>query len=119
VLRNVSFEISGGKCIGVVGTTRAGKTTLVSLLSRFYDPTEGRILLDGVDLREYRLADMGRPTGRDDFEFSRFRTQQRTTFLITHRPAPLARCDLILKIDKGRVADEATEGSRQMVTEGL
>ena len=44
--------------------------------------------------------------------------QHRTTFLITHRPAPLARCDLILRIDKGRVAHQPNEGSRQMVTEG-
>ena len=40
------------------GATGAGKTTLVSLLTRFYDPTDGRILLDGVDLRDYRLADL-------------------------------------------------------------
>jgi ATP-binding cassette subfamily B protein len=41
-----------------VGTTGAGKTTLVSLLTRFYDPTAGQILLDGVDLRDYKLADL-------------------------------------------------------------
>ena len=58
VLDNVSFEISAGTRVGVVGTTGAGKTTLVSLLMRFYDPTHGQILLDGVDLRDYRLADL-------------------------------------------------------------
>lgn len=54
----VSFEVHPGTCIGIVGATGAGKTTLVSLLTRFYDPTEGRILLDGVDLRDYSLADL-------------------------------------------------------------
>ena len=58
VLKDVSFEVSPGTRLGIAGTTGAGKTTLVSLLARFYDPTEGQILLDGVDLRDYRLADL-------------------------------------------------------------
>jgi ATP-binding cassette subfamily B protein len=58
VLRDVTFEISPGSSVGVVGATGAGKTTIASLLTRFFDPTEGQILLDGVDLRDYRLADL-------------------------------------------------------------
>jgi ATP-binding cassette subfamily B protein len=58
VLQNISFEVASGTCIGIVGTTGAGKTTLVNLLTRFYDPSRGEILLDGVDLRDYRLADL-------------------------------------------------------------
>jgi len=58
VLQDVSFHIDPGTRVGIVGTTGAGKTTLVSLLTRFYDPTAGRILLDGVDLRDYKLADL-------------------------------------------------------------
>jgi len=58
VLHDISFEIEPGSRVGIVGTTGAGKTTLVSLLTRFYDPTDGQILLDSVDLREYRLADL-------------------------------------------------------------
>jgi ATP-binding cassette subfamily B protein len=57
-LYDVSFEITPGTRVGIAGTTGAGKTTLVSLLTRFYDPTAGQILLDGVDLREYKLADL-------------------------------------------------------------
>jgi ATP-binding cassette, subfamily B, bacterial len=60
VLRDVSFSVEPGTRIGVAGITGAGKTTLVSLLTRFYDPVEGRILLDGVDLRDYRLDDLRR-----------------------------------------------------------
>src|ERR1041385_2294273 len=60
VLHDVSCEIVPGTRLGVVGATGAGKTTLISLLTRFYDPTDGQILLDGVDLREYKLADVRR-----------------------------------------------------------
>lgn len=58
VLHNISFEIDAGSQVGIVGTTGAGKTTLMSLLIRFYDPTSGEVLLDGVDLRDYKLADL-------------------------------------------------------------
>jgi ATP-binding cassette, subfamily B, bacterial len=60
VLHDVSFEITPGTRLGIVGATGAGKTTLISLLTRFYDPTAGEILLDGVDVRECRLADLRR-----------------------------------------------------------
>jgi ATP-binding cassette subfamily B protein len=58
VLQNISFEVGPGTRVGIAGATGAGKTTLVSLLTRFYDPTSGRITLDGVDLRDYRIADL-------------------------------------------------------------
>jgi ATP-binding cassette subfamily B protein len=58
VLHDISFEIGPGTHLGIAGTTGAGKTTLVSLLTRFYDPTAGQILLDGIDLRDYKLADL-------------------------------------------------------------
>jgi ATP-binding cassette subfamily B protein len=58
ILTDISFEISPGTRVGISGATGAGKTTLVSLLTRFYDPTAGAILLDGVDLRDYKLSDV-------------------------------------------------------------
>jgi ATP-binding cassette subfamily B protein len=58
VLRDVSFRVPAGTSVGIAGSTGAGKTTLISLLTRFYDPTAGHILLDGVDLRDYKLADL-------------------------------------------------------------
>ena len=56
VLNNVSFRFEAGEKIALVGENGAGKTTLVKLLARLYEPTEGRILLDGIDLRDYDVA---------------------------------------------------------------
>lgn len=58
VLQDLSFSVQPGTRVGIGGRTGAGKSTLVSLLTRFYDPTAGAVLLDGVDLRDYRLADL-------------------------------------------------------------
>jgi ATP-binding cassette subfamily B protein len=58
VLRGLSFQVPPGTRLGIAGQTGAGKTTLISLLTRFYDPKSGQILLDGVDLRDYKVADL-------------------------------------------------------------
>ncbi|NLE93007.1 MAG: ABC transporter ATP-binding protein [Chloroflexi bacterium] len=58
VLQNINLTIPPGESIALVGLNGAGKTTLIKLLTRLYDPTEGRILLDGVDLREYDLKSL-------------------------------------------------------------
>jgi len=57
-LEQVSFEVPPGTRVGIAGHTGAGKTTLMNLLIRFYDPSSGRVELDGVDLRDYRLPDL-------------------------------------------------------------
>jgi ATP-binding cassette subfamily B protein len=58
VLEDITFEVPPGMRVGIAGQTGAGKSTLVNLLTRFYDPTSGQILLDGVDLRDYKVADL-------------------------------------------------------------
>jgi ATP-binding cassette subfamily B protein len=63
VLRNVSFEVRPGERVGIVGATGAGKSTLISLLLRFYDVTSGRILVDGVDIRQMNLAELRKMFG--------------------------------------------------------
>ncbi|HLX74443.1 MAG TPA: ABC transporter ATP-binding protein [Terriglobales bacterium] len=59
-LHHVSFQVPAGARVGIVGVTGAGKSTLLNLLMRFYDPSEGQVLLDGVDIRDYRIADLRR-----------------------------------------------------------
>ncbi len=71
-VRHADFEIRPGERIALVGENGAGKTTLVKLLTRLYDPTEGRILLDGVDLREYDLGDLRRSVGVIFQDFFRY-----------------------------------------------
>ena len=71
-LRGVSFAIRPAERIALVGENGAGKTTITKLLARLYDPSEGRILLDGVDLRQYELADVRRAIGVIFQDFVRY-----------------------------------------------
>jgi ATP-binding cassette subfamily B protein len=72
VLHGVSFKLSPGERIALVGENGQGKTTIVKLLTRLYDPTEGQILLDGVDLREYDQEDLWREIGVIFQDFMRY-----------------------------------------------
>lgn len=63
VLQNVSFEVRPGEMVGIVGRSGSGKTTLVNLLGRFYDVQEGRILMDGIDIRDLSMDDLRRNLG--------------------------------------------------------
>jgi ATP-binding cassette subfamily B protein len=73
VLRGLDLAVAPGSTIAVIGRTGSGKTTLTSLIPRFYDPQQGRVLLDGVDVRELRLAELRgaiATVGEDTFLFS-------------------------------------------------
>jgi ATP-binding cassette subfamily B protein len=63
VLRDVSFEVAPGQRVGIVGATGAGKSTIINLLLRFYDVNRGRILVDGIDIRELPLQELRRLFG--------------------------------------------------------
>ena len=72
VLRNLNLHFEPGETIALVGENGQGKTTLVKLLSRFYEPVSGRILLDGIDLREYDLEDLRQQIGIIFQDFMRY-----------------------------------------------
>src|SRR6202035_4749237 len=72
VLSNVSFRLEPTQRIALVGENGQGKTTIVKLLTRLYDPTGGQILLDGVDLREYDLDDLWKEVGVIFQDFMRY-----------------------------------------------
>ncbi|KAB1440053.1 ABC transporter ATP-binding protein [Candidatus Galacturonibacter soehngenii] len=58
ILKDISFEVEAGKTIGIMGATGTGKTSIINLLQRFYDVSEGKILLDGVDIRKLSLKEL-------------------------------------------------------------
>ncbi|HEY76379.1 MAG TPA: ATP-binding cassette domain-containing protein [Thermoflexia bacterium] len=58
VLKDITFTIRAGETVGIIGTTGSGKSTLINLIPRFYDVTEGAIYIDGVDIRRVRLSDL-------------------------------------------------------------
>ena len=72
VLRNLDFTLSPGERVALIGENGEGKTTIVKLITRLYDPTEGQILLDGVDLRDYDLDDLYREIGVIFQDFVRY-----------------------------------------------
>lgn len=76
-LREINLRIEPGEKIALVGANGAGKTTLIKLLTRLYDPTEGQILLDGVDLRDYNIDELRQRIGVIFQDFVRYQTTAR------------------------------------------
>jgi ATP-binding cassette subfamily B protein len=73
VLREIDLDVAPGQCVAIVGATGAGKSALMSLIPRFYDPTAGRVLIDGLDVRDIDLDDLRRNIGivfQESFLFS-------------------------------------------------
>ncbi len=72
VLNGLNFHLHPGERVALIGENGEGKTTIVKLITRLYDPTEGQVLLDGVDLKEYRLEDLYREIGVIFQDFMRY-----------------------------------------------
>jgi len=82
VLDRLDFRISRGERVALVGENGQGKTTLVKLITRLYDPTHGRVLLDGVDLREYDIEDLHREIGVIFQDFVRYEMSARENIAV-------------------------------------
>ncbi len=89
-LSDVSFEIPAGKTVALVGTSGAGKTTTAQLLMRFWDPDSGRIVLNGADLRDYKLDDLRRMVALVAQDTYLFNDTLRANILIARPDAPEA-----------------------------
>jgi ATP-binding cassette subfamily B protein len=82
VLKNFNFALRPGERIALIGENGQGKTTVVKLITRLYDPTEGQILLDGIDLREYSLEDLHQEIGVIFQDFMRYEMTARENIAI-------------------------------------
>ncbi|MEM1220312.1 MAG: ATP-binding cassette domain-containing protein, partial [Bacteroidota bacterium] len=108
-IRNLSFHLEAGEKLALVGENGAGKTTLVKLLARLYEPTEGRILLDGVDLREYDLKDLRDATGIIFQDYQRFQMKVAENIAVGNI-AELSDTERIEEAARKSLADPVVQG---------
>jgi ATP-binding cassette subfamily B protein len=94
VLRNFTFHLKPGERIALIGENGQGKTTVVKLITRLYDPTEGQILLDGIDLRDYSLEDLHRHMGVIFQDFMRFEMTARENIAVGRVDRPHQQADI-------------------------
>jgi ATP-binding cassette subfamily B protein len=100
VLKNFNLTLSPGERIALIGENGQGKTTVVKLITRLYDPTEGQILLDGIDLREYSLEDLHRQIGVIFQDFMRFEMTARENIAVGRIDQPHQQRDIELAAQK-------------------
>jgi ATP-binding cassette, subfamily B, bacterial len=100
VLKNFNLTLSPGERIALIGENGQGKTTVVKLITRLYDPTEGQILLDGVDLREYSVEDLHRNIGVIFQDFVRFEMTARENIAVGRIDQPNQQADIEIAAHK-------------------
>ncbi|WP_446744037.1 ABC transporter ATP-binding protein [Silvibacterium acidisoli] len=95
VLKNFNFHLHPGERIALIGENGQGKTTIVKLITRLYDPTEGQILLDGIDLRDYDLDDLHAEMGVIFQDFMRYEMTAKENILVGQIEVPHTDDDII------------------------
>ena len=125
VLKNVSFKVNPGDSIALVGATGAGKTTIINLLSRFYDVTDGSVLIDGIDVRSVTLESLRGQMGimlQDTFLFSdtikeniRYGRLDATDDEVIAAAKAVNAHDFIMKLEDGYETEVNERGSRLSV----
>ncbi|MGB6729279.1 MAG: ABC transporter ATP-binding protein, partial [Terracidiphilus sp.] len=104
VLSNFNFTLRPGERVALIGENGQGKTTVVKLITRLYDPTEGQILLDGVDLREYKLADLHAEIGVIFQDFMRYEMTARDNIAVGRIEVPHTAEEIENAADKSMAA---------------
>ena len=104
VLKDFNFTLSPGERIALIGENGQGKTTVVKLITRLYDPTEGQILLDGVDLREYSLEDLHKEIGVIFQDFMRYEMSASENISIGRVELPHTEAEIESAADKSLAA---------------
>jgi ATP-binding cassette, subfamily B, bacterial len=104
VLNGLNFQLRPGERVALVGENGQGKTTIVKLMTRLYDPSEGQILLDGIDLREYSLEDLYREIGVIFQDFMRYEMTARENIAVGQIDALASLEDLQLAAKKSMAA---------------
>jgi len=118
VLKNFTLTLSPGERIALIGENGQGKTTVVKLITRLYDPTEGQIFLDGIDLREYSLEDLHRNIGVIFQDFMRFEMTARENIAVGRVDRPHQQADIESAAHKSladTVVDKLAGGYDQML----
>jgi ATP-binding cassette subfamily B protein len=108
VLNRLNFQLRPGERVALIGENGQGKTTIVKLITRLYDPSEGRILLDGVDLREYDLDDLHREMGVIFQDFMRYEMTVRENIAVG-RLEEINNLDLLRAAARKSMADRTIE----------
>jgi ATP-binding cassette subfamily B protein len=104
VLKNFNFVLKPGERIALIGENGQGKTTVVKLITRLYDPTEGEILLDGVDLREYDLNELHKEMGVIFQDFMRYEMTARENIAVGHVEVEHTEADIVVAAEKSLAA---------------
>lgn len=94
VLKNFNFHLHPGERIALIGENGQGKTTIIKLITRLYDPTEGEILLDGIDLREYSIDDLHQEMGVIFQDFMRYEMTARENIAVGRVEIPHTQAEL-------------------------
>jgi len=110
IIDHLNFRLEPGERVAIIGENGEGKTTLVKLITRLYDPTRGRILLDGIDLRKYQPEDLAHLTGVIFQDFMRYE-------MTASDNIGIGRVEQI--DDRDRIAQSAQKGSADEVLSKL